>query len=243
MIRHVFAAVALLAASPAAAAPADPAAALAFAHAWMDQEAIISFSSDALRLKMERCVKAGTMTQEQLDAVQPGLTLYLTTFLGGLEHVQQKVADKAALIMSTADLRQLATTFSTPLFRQIRKQSLTGMAANLVPRVPGCGDKAQPIAVSEFGATAIKRMTPAQIKLLAAFAMSPAGQHMRVALPQLTPVMMDALREEVANAVKAVGGSQEMQDKVRQMPSPITVGAPPPPSAPSPVPAQPAPAP
>jgi len=222
------AAIALLGASPAAAGPADPAAALAFAHAWLAPDTINLFSRDALRLKLERCVKAGSWSEERLAASQPGLDIYLTTFLGGMERVQQQIANKAAQVLCTADLRQLTTTFSSPLFRQLRRQVLAGMAQTLVPRLPGCGDESRPIGVSEFGAAMAKRLTPAQYKKLAAFAMSPAGQHFNRALPELNPVMLGAMREEAANAIKAVGGTEEMQDKLRQYPSPFKLDASPP---------------
>jgi hypothetical protein len=228
MIRTLVAATALLAASPAAAAPADPAAALAFAHAWLDPDTINLFSRDALRLKLERCVKSGSWSEEQLAASQPALDVYLTTFLGGLGRVQQQIANKAAQVLSNADLRQLATTFGSPLFRQLRKQVMVGMAQTLVPRLPGCGDESRPIGVSEFGATMAKRLTPAQYKKLAAFAMSPAGQHFNRALPELNPVMLGAMRAEAANAIKTLGGTEEMQDKIRRYPSPFIMDAPPP---------------
>jgi hypothetical protein len=137
--------------------------------------------------------------------------------------VQQKVAGKAAQLLSTADLRQITATLTTPLFRQVRRQALAGMAQTLVPRIPGCGDESKPMDVTELGSRALKRVTPAQVAKLRTFMMSPAGQHFNRALAQLMPVLMQAYREEAANAMMVAGGSPEMQDAIRRMPSPITI--------------------
>jgi|GEM_PF-2618476 len=218
---------ALLVALPLPALAAPSAAARAFAAAWVDQDTVTTVARQSLASKIDTCVKNGMIAPEVLGAEQPLLELYLNTFLDGLGRVQDKVAVQAQTLLSNADLATLAQTFSSPAFRAMRRQVLPGMMTKLVPAIPGCGDDGKPVKLSELSAGALPRMTQPQLMALRRLAISPAGQHFSRAMPQLTATMTAAFRDEVQVAMQAVGASPEAQSRVRAVPSPVIVDAPP----------------
>lgn len=221
-MRTVFAIGALFLSVPASAAPGDAVSpGKAFANAWVDRASTISFARQAVQDKLETCLKSGQIAPEVLEAERPLLDLYLETFFGGIERVQDRVADKAQGVLAPADLRALTHTFSTPAFRIMRRQALARMAQKMVPAIPGCGNEGRSVTLGELASGALPHMTPAQMTELRKIVVSPAWQHFNRALPQLMPVLNDAFRDEVAHALRVAGASPDAIQEARTAPSPI----------------------
>jgi hypothetical protein len=221
-----------LAEPPAATSSTTLSPAQAFSRAWLDKDATISFFQLALNEKLQHCVASGTITQEHLDTVRPRLELYQKSLFDGIGTVQDLVAAKAQMLLSAQDLRWLARTFSTPMFRTMRKDAMGSMSQKLVPAIPGCGDKGKQVTVSQLGAAAVPKLRPAEVAQLRVLIAAPAFQHLNRAMPQLMPVMSDGYRDVVGHALQAIGAPTAVQDKVRNTPSPVVLD--PPATAPAP---------
>jgi hypothetical protein len=217
----------LIVSSPAMAIePAADTAAQAFAHAWIDRDSTISVTKLAMQEKFQHCIASGAMTQEKLDAIRPKLELYQTAVFEGFARVQERVAQKAQELLSDQDLRALARTMASPIFRTMRRDSIASMTQKLVPAIPGCGDDGTPVTLGQLGSSALPHLRPAEIAELRTIVVTPAWQHLVHAMPQLMPVMVQGYRDEVAHALQVVGASQAAQDKARSMPSPVVLDPP-----------------
>jgi len=205
-------------------APRPPA--LAFAGAWLDQTTAINVTKLALQEKFAHCLARGMMTQDKLDAIRPKLEFYQTTVFEGFGHVQDRVALKAQELLSDQDLRVLARTLASPMFRNMRRESTASMTQRLVPAIPGCGDDGTPVTLGQLGTAALPHLRPAEIAELRTLMSTPAWQHLMHAMPQLMPVVVAGYRDEVAHALQVVGASQAVQDKARAMPSPVILDPP-----------------
>ena len=221
-MKYMIAVISFALAVPTTAQAASLTPAQAFARAWIDPESTADSAHAANQEKLQRCIRAGYMSQQQIDANRSRLALYEKTYVDGLGQVQEKIARGAADLLSTSDLRQIATTFASPAFRQMRKEGLAGMAQTIAPNIPGCGDNSRPMNLTQLGATARKRLRPDEVAKFRTFAFSPAGQHFSAVLPQLTPMMMQAMREDVIHAMEVAGASEAAQNEVRKAPDLIT---------------------
>ena len=226
MMRLWIAAMALVLSGPALAAPEITGPARAFALAWVDREATISFGRQAMDEKLDTCVRRGLIAPDVLAAERPLLDLYMDTFFEGTTRVQDKVAARAQTVLSAADLRVLAQMFATPTFRILRRQVMAGVAPKIVPAIPGCGDQGHQVTVGQLASGAMPHLTPAQKVQMRNLALSPAGQHFAKALPQLMAVLNDAYRDEAQHALQVAGASPEVQSAARAMPAPVVIAPP-----------------